>query len=74
MLQRVIGGHPRINARPLWRGISTNSDAGAPSPPFVAIDTPVVAVTHVRLVDGTGSPAQTIKTVVIQGDRIMAVG
>jgi hypothetical protein len=42
--------------------------------PFVAVDAPVVALTHVRLVDGTGAPARDDQTVVIRGARIEAVG
>lgn len=42
--------------------------------PFVAVDAPVVALTHVRLVDGTGMPAREDQTVVLRGGRIVAVG
>jgi hypothetical protein len=42
--------------------------------PFVAVDAPVVALTHVRLVDGTGAPARDDQTVVVSGARIQAVG
>lgn len=42
--------------------------------PYVAVDAPVVALTHVRLIDGTGAPARDDQTVVITGTRISAVG
>jgi hypothetical protein len=42
--------------------------------PFVAVDAPVVALTHVRVVDGTGAPARDDQTVVVSGARIQAVG
>lgn len=42
--------------------------------PFVAVDAPVVALTHVRLVDGTGAPARDDQTVVMGGGRILAAG
>ncbi len=42
--------------------------------PFVAVDAPVVALTHVRVVDGTGAPARDDQTVVLAGGRIQAVG
>ena len=42
--------------------------------PFVAVDAPVVALTHVRLVDGTGAPARDDQTLVLSGGRIQAVG
>ena len=41
---------------------------------FVSIDAPVVALTHARLVDGTGSPARVDQTIVIRGAKIAAVG
>jgi imidazolonepropionase-like amidohydrolase len=41
---------------------------------LVAVDAPVVVLTHVKLLDGTGAPAQADQTVVIEGDRIVAVG
>ncbi len=41
---------------------------------FVAVDAPVVALTNVKLLDGTGAPARTGQTVLIEGDRIAAVG
>jgi imidazolonepropionase-like amidohydrolase len=40
---------------------------------FVSIDAPVVALTHVRLVDGTGAPARPDQTIIIRGTRIAAV-
>ena len=41
---------------------------------FVAVEAPVVALTHVKLIDGTGSPARNDQTVVIRDGRIVAVG
>jgi imidazolonepropionase-like amidohydrolase len=41
---------------------------------FVAVDAPVVALTGVRVVDGTGAPAREGQTVVVRGTRIEAVG
>ena len=41
---------------------------------FVSVDAPVVALTHVRLVDGSGQPAKDDQTIVIDGARIRAVG
>ena len=37
---------------------------GPAARPFVSVDAPVVALTHVRLVDGTGAPARDDQTVV----------
>ncbi len=41
---------------------------------FVSVDAPVVVLTHVRVVDGTGGPAREDQTLVISGGRIQAVG
>ena len=41
---------------------------------FISVEEPVVALTHVRVVDGTGAPAAEDQTVVIAQGRIGAVG
>lgn len=41
---------------------------------YVGVDAPVVALTNVRVIDGTGTPSQVQQTVVIEGSRITAVG
>ena len=47
---------------------------GAAARPFVAIDTPGVAITHVRVIDGTGAPARADQTLVMADGRIAALG
>jgi imidazolonepropionase-like amidohydrolase len=41
---------------------------------YVQVDTAVVALTHVRVIDGTGAPAAEDQTVVIRDGAIAAVG
>jgi imidazolonepropionase-like amidohydrolase len=41
---------------------------------YVAVRTPVTAITHVQLLDGTGTPARADQTVVLRDGRIEAVG
>ncbi len=41
---------------------------------FVSVDAPVVALTDVIVIDGTGSGRRAGQTIVIRGDRIAAVG
>jgi imidazolonepropionase-like amidohydrolase len=41
---------------------------------YVSVDTPVVALTHVRVIDGTGVPARENQTVVIREGIIAAAG
>lgn len=41
--------------------------------PFVKVDAPVVALTHVRVIDGTGAPAREDQTVLIAKGKIQSV-
>jgi len=41
---------------------------------FVAVDTPTVALAHVRVIDGTGAPSRADQTIVIRDGMIAAVG
>ena len=42
--------------------------------PFVSVSDPVVVITHVTVVDGTGAPARRDQTIVMEGATIRAVG
>ena len=42
--------------------------------PYVKVSAPTLALTHVRVIDGTGAPALDDRTVVISGGRIVSVG
>lgn len=42
--------------------------------PFVSVDAPTVALTHVRVVDGTGAPALSDQTLILEGRRIGSIG
>lgn len=41
---------------------------------FVKVDAPVVALLHVRVIDGTGAAARDDQTVVLRGGKIEAIG
>ena len=41
---------------------------------FVSVDTPVVVLTHVRVIDGTASPAREDQTIVLTRGTITALG
>src|SRR5688572_19747947 len=41
---------------------------------FVSVDAPVIAITNVTLIDGTGGLVKPGHTIVIRGNRIAAVG
>jgi len=41
---------------------------------FVAVQAPVVALTHVRVIDGTGAPARADQTILVRDGKIAAIG
>lgn len=41
---------------------------------YVTVDTAVVALTHVRVIDGTGAPAREDQTIIVRDGRIAAMG
>jgi Amidohydrolase family len=42
--------------------------------PFISVDAPVVVLTHVRIIDGTGAAAKEDQTVVIANGKIQSIG
>jgi enamidase len=40
----------------------------------ISVDSPVIALTNVRVIDGTGAPAKTGQNVIITNDTITAIG
>ena len=42
--------------------------------PFIAVDAPVIALDHARVIDGTGAPPQEDQTIVIDRGRIQSIG
>ncbi|MEJ7811911.1 MAG: amidohydrolase family protein [Gemmatimonadaceae bacterium] len=55
-------------------GAQTSTTLSPQTRAFVSVDAPVVALTRVRVVDGTGAPPTEEQTVVIQNGKITAVG
>ena len=41
---------------------------------YVSVDAPLVALTHVRVIDGTGAPAREDQTIVLRDGQIAAMG
>jgi imidazolonepropionase-like amidohydrolase len=41
---------------------------------YVSVDSPLIALTHVRVIDGTGAPPREDQTIVIDHGKITAVG
>jgi imidazolonepropionase-like amidohydrolase len=41
---------------------------------FVTVDAPLFALTHVRVIDGTGAPAREDQTIIVSRGKIQAIG
>ena len=41
---------------------------------FITIDAPLIALTHIRVIDGTGAPAREDQTILIEQGKIKAIG
>src|SRR5262245_10814680 len=41
---------------------------------FISVKDPVIALKHVRVIDGTGAPAREDQTIIIDSGRIAAIG
>lgn len=58
-------------------GLALGQSPSSPSSevrPFVKVDASVLALIHVRVIDGTAAPAREDQTVVLTGGKIAAVG
>ncbi len=58
--------------------LSSAFSAAQPQPQtvkdFIRVQSPVIALEHVRVIDGTGAPAKADQTIVIAGGKITAMG
>jgi enamidase len=54
--------------------VGCTPNPGRPARDFVSIDTPLLALTHVRIIDGTGAPGRPDQTLVIRRGVIAEVG
>jgi imidazolonepropionase-like amidohydrolase len=54
--------------------VSLAQQPGAPMKDLIRLQGPVIALEHVRVIDGTGAPAQTGQTILISGGVISAMG
>jgi imidazolonepropionase-like amidohydrolase len=41
---------------------------------FISVDTPVFVLDHVRVIDGTGTPAKEDQAIVIANGKIQSIG
>ncbi|HYL47502.1 MAG TPA: hypothetical protein VEU52_10780, partial [Candidatus Limnocylindrales bacterium] len=58
----------------LFAASSAGAQQAAPTSKFIRESAPVIAVTHVQLIDGTGAASQADQTIVIDHGKILAVG
>ena len=67
LLGLIFSAAPRLH--------SQTTDSLAPGVrEFVKVSAPVIALTHARVIDGTGSPARNDQTIIISGDKIQSIG
>ena len=77
MLKRLIAGcaaalvATQAGAAPI---LAPPKPPGAAVAPYVRVNAGVVVLRNVRIIDGTGAPAQADRTLVIQDGKIAAVG
>ncbi len=56
------------------RGQGAGGQAPNPNRPYLKVDAAVIAITHVRVIDGTGAPARADQTLVLRDGNIAAMG
>ena len=54
--------------------VNAHADRAPTLAPFIAVDAPVTALTHVTVIDGTGAAARADQTIVIAAGKITSVG
>jgi imidazolonepropionase-like amidohydrolase len=70
---------PALLACFLYAGAQAQAQAQTPQAPsaevrkFIKLEAPMLALAHVRVIDGTGAPALEDRTVIVRGGRIEAV-
>lgn len=71
---RAVSGLVLVSLMPM-AGASAQAPALSPAVrEYVSVDAPIVALTHVRVIDGTGAPSTADQTVVVVGGRIQSIG
>jgi imidazolonepropionase-like amidohydrolase len=54
--------------------VSQNNSRSSQNEDFIVVHSSIVAIEHVRLIDGTGAPAKSDQTMVISAGKIAAIG
>src|SRR3954451_16876190 len=58
----------------LGASVAAQPQGADPLRPYIKVDAPVIALTHARVIDGTGAPAKSDQTIVIRGGNIAELG
>jgi imidazolonepropionase-like amidohydrolase len=53
---------------------AAQSEPGSQAKDFIRIHAPLIALEHVRVIDGTGAPAKLDQTILISAGKIVAIG
>ncbi|KAA6459777.1 amidohydrolase [Acidobacteria bacterium AB60] len=57
-----------------WALSSSQAQRAPDVAPFISVSAPVVAIEHVRVIDGTGAPSKDDQTIVVSNGKIAALG
>ncbi len=74
LMVAALGAQAPQAAKPAPVPPLTAAALGPAVKPFVAVDAPLFALAHVRLIDGTGAPAREDQTIVVSDGKILALG
>src|SRR6478735_2933104 len=70
----VLAATMAVTVAGVWSVAAQRGPGGNAVRQFVKVDAPVVAITHVRVIDGTGAPAREDQTLIIRAGNIAALG
>src|SRR3954451_11104246 len=58
----------------LGASVAAQPQGADPLRPYIKVDAPVIALTHARVIDGTGAAAKDNQTIVIRGGNVAELG
>src|SRR3954463_1874492 len=73
----MLGARCSMKSLLLSVALSASVFAQQPAPStkdFIRVQSPVIALEHVRVIDGTGAAAKADQTIIISGGKITAIG
>jgi imidazolonepropionase-like amidohydrolase len=73
-MHRILSGVLLLSALGTALAAQEKPTHSAVTKSFVTVDAPVTALVHVRVIDGTGSPAEADQTILIENGMIREIG